>query len=261
MTCQKAHRPRHKKDCKKCSAALFDEALFKQPPPKEDCPICFLQLPSTAETVYTQCCGKYICTGCVYEIARETDICPFCRVPAAASNEERISRRKKGMEAGDAGAFFIMASQHFVGDWGLPQDPKKGLELMLRAVELGSTEAHFNIACIYANGESVEKDPKKRLHHYQRAAMGGCERSRHNLGCDEAKRGNIDRAMKHWMIAVAAGDEGSLGDVKIMCLNGYVTKAEYEKALRAYQNHLNEVQSDQRDRAAGLYRSFCLGRT
>ena len=43
--CQIAHRPQHKKACKKRAAELYDEALFKQPPPPEDCPICMLPLP------------------------------------------------------------------------------------------------------------------------------------------------------------------------------------------------------------------------
>ena len=43
--CQIAHRPQHKKACKKRAAELHDEALFKEPPPREDCPICFLTLP------------------------------------------------------------------------------------------------------------------------------------------------------------------------------------------------------------------------
>ena len=30
--CQKAHRPQHKKECRKRAAELHDEALFKQPP-------------------------------------------------------------------------------------------------------------------------------------------------------------------------------------------------------------------------------------
>ena len=42
--CQIAHRPQHKKACKKRAAELHDEKLFKQPPPKEDCPICMLPL-------------------------------------------------------------------------------------------------------------------------------------------------------------------------------------------------------------------------
>ena len=43
--CQKNHWTKHKKLCKKRAAELCDEALFKDPPPKEDCPICFLPMP------------------------------------------------------------------------------------------------------------------------------------------------------------------------------------------------------------------------
>jgi hypothetical protein len=44
--CQKRHWPTHKKDCKLRAAELRDEALFKDPPAKEDCPICFLPMPA-----------------------------------------------------------------------------------------------------------------------------------------------------------------------------------------------------------------------
>jgi hypothetical protein len=43
--CQIAHRPQHKKACTKRAAELHEELLFKQPPKREDCPICFLMLP------------------------------------------------------------------------------------------------------------------------------------------------------------------------------------------------------------------------
>ena len=42
--CQIAHRPQHKKACKKRAAQLHDAALFKEHPP-EECPICMLPLP------------------------------------------------------------------------------------------------------------------------------------------------------------------------------------------------------------------------
>ena len=44
--CQIAHRPQHKKECKKRAAELHDENLFAEPPSQYgDCPICFLRLP------------------------------------------------------------------------------------------------------------------------------------------------------------------------------------------------------------------------
>ena len=44
--CQKAHRPQHKKECRKRAADLHDEALFKPSPQREECPICFMRMPS-----------------------------------------------------------------------------------------------------------------------------------------------------------------------------------------------------------------------
>ena len=43
--CQKKHWLTHKTACKLRAAELRDEALFKDPPLKEDCPICFLPIP------------------------------------------------------------------------------------------------------------------------------------------------------------------------------------------------------------------------
>ena len=43
--CQKKHWTTHKKSCKQRATELRDEALFKDPPAKEDCPICFLPMP------------------------------------------------------------------------------------------------------------------------------------------------------------------------------------------------------------------------
>jgi hypothetical protein len=44
--CQKKHWATQKKECKLRAAELRDEALFKDPPPKEDCPICFVPMPA-----------------------------------------------------------------------------------------------------------------------------------------------------------------------------------------------------------------------
>jgi len=110
--CQKAHRPQHKKECKKRAAELHDEALFKKPPPLEDCPICFLTLPSL-ETgkKYNGCCGKVICSGCICAgaLVGDDELCPFCRTPAVTSDEEVINRLKKRIEVGDPIAMHALA--------------------------------------------------------------------------------------------------------------------------------------------------------
>ena len=95
-TCQRNHWPMHKKECKLRAAELRDEALFNDPPMKEDCPICFLPMPDkliccvslTPATIhsvpiynfmkaheelagkateeYFPCCGKSVCGGCAH---------------------------------------------------------------------------------------------------------------------------------------------------------------------------------------------------
>jgi len=65
--CKKKHRHKHKKECEEYLAEVHDNELFRQPPPEEDCPICFLRIPamSTGWRYYV-CCGKVICGGCCY---------------------------------------------------------------------------------------------------------------------------------------------------------------------------------------------------
>ena len=81
--CQIAHRSQHKKECKKRAAELYDEKLFKEPP-IDECPICMLPLPISAEyVIFNSCCGKNVCQGCDYAMAvnKKGNICAFCRTP------------------------------------------------------------------------------------------------------------------------------------------------------------------------------------
>lgn len=70
--CQIAHRPQHKKACRRRAAELHDEALFKQPPQEEDCPICMIPMPPLGSGhKYNTCCGKVICNGCMYMLTKD----------------------------------------------------------------------------------------------------------------------------------------------------------------------------------------------
>ena len=147
--CQIAHRPLHKKICKKRAAELHYEALFREPPPREDCPICFLLLPiDGSEMKFNSCCGKTICNGCVYAMAKEirgrgkVELCAFCRKTYPSSDEERVKRLKKLMEADNSHAFYVLAGYYNRGVMGIQRDVAKANELWLRAGELGCAEGY-----------------------------------------------------------------------------------------------------------------------
>ena len=80
--------------------------------------------------------------------------------------------------------------------------------------------------------------------------MGGDVDARHNLGIFEGRVGNMDRKLKHLMIAVGFGYNHSLEEIKHMFMNGEATKDDYSNALRVYQAYLVEIKSPQRDEAA-----------
>ena len=251
--CQIAHRPQHKKECKKRAAELHDEKLFKQPPLKEDCDICMLLLPSLyTGSKYRGCCGKIICSGCIYAVAIRDglSLCPFCRTPAPTTDEEMIEQYKKRMKVDDEVAIYGLGCFYSNGSYGLPQDHAKALELWHRAAELGSAKSYYSIGCAYDLGNGVGRDEKNANHYYELAAMRGHVTSRHNLGSLEGRAGNIDRAVKHYMIAAGCGYTRSLEVIKQMFMNGDATKDDYAKALQVYQANLVEIKSPQRDEAA-----------
>ena len=243
------------------SAAVIDyilkheEALFKQPPPNEECPICFLTLPSMMTgRKYKSCCGKIICSGCIHavQIMDNDAKCPFCRVPISKSSEVTVRRIMKRVEVDDAYAICDLGLCYYNGERGLPQDRDKALELLHRAGELGSASAYYNIGHAYYRGRGVERDTEKAKHYLELAAIGGHEEARYNLGIFEEKGGNMSIALKHYMIAAGCGYDLSLKKIRKFHLNGHATKDDYAKALQAYQTYVDEIKSDQRDEAAAF---------
>ena len=210
------------------------------------------------------CCGKEICSGCFYapvydnhgnEVAEKK--CAFCRVPHPTSDEEgTVERMKKRMQANDPLAIYNLGLFYRNKMHGLPEDHTKALEYWHRAGKLGYTESYSCIGLAYELGRGVEVDMKKAKHYYELAAMGGCVVARYNLGINETRLGNMDRALKHHMIAARNGLLDSLDKIKQMYSDGYVTKEEYSKALRTYQTYLGEIKSRQRDKAAAVSEEY-----
>ena len=58
------------------------------------------------------------------------------------------------------------------------------------------------------------------------------------------------------MIAVGSGYHGSLEQIKQFFLNGDATRDDYANALQAYQAYLEEIKSDDRDKAAAFSDRF-----
>jgi hypothetical protein len=211
--CQKKHWPQHKIPCKQRAAELRDEALFKDPPPKEDCPICFLPMPfkliscvslppATVTSVpiadfaianeelakilteqYQSCCGKTICYGCMYSLCISENMgkCPFCNSERKSVDEEEVEQMMKRVEANDAASICMLADCYSRGLSGLQQDHTKAMELFNRAADLGSSQAHYCLGIEHHKGG----DMKKAKFHLEAAAMAGHEKARYNLGIME----------------------------------------------------------------------------
>ena len=266
--CKKKHRKKHKKACEKRVAELHEEALFKDPPPPEECPICMLPLSNEHKTsIYYTCCGKTICDGCIYAL-RESEggdrLCPFCRTPDEPTDEGTVKQIKKLMDKGNGEAFNLLAGLYTRGMYGIRINLTKANELYLKAGELGHAQAYHNLGNSYYHGTAVDVDMKKAKHYYELAAINGDIDARHFLGVLEGRNKNPRVAFKHFMIAAKMGHSKALEKVKrgyIMGLGLMVTKDEYTDTLRAYQERKNEIKSDMRAKAvaSGLFENIYEG--
>jgi len=280
--CQKNHWPKHKAECKERAAELRDEALFKDPPDKEDCPICFLPMtdkliscisfpPATIKSVpiydfemanendnfvyqdkhkyteeYFPCCGKGICRGCVHSfiLSGNDDKCPFCNsIRGSKTDEERFEQMMKRIEANDPASMCMLASQYFHGQLGLVQDHAKSMELFAKAADLGFTKAHSRLGYLYNLGG----DSEKARFHTEAAAMAGHEMARFNLGMDESNSGNMERAVKHWTISASGGCYQSMHELRTLFEQGFISRESINSTLAAYNNSCAEMRSEARD--------------
>jgi TPR repeat protein len=72
--------------------------------------------------------------------------------------------------------------------------------------------------------------------------MAGHELARCNLGNMEAKSGNIERALKHWMIAASAGDFGAMHNLLAALWHGHISRESIDSTLEAYNSCCVEMQ-------------------
>ncbi|EJK59613.1 hypothetical protein THAOC_20134, partial [Thalassiosira oceanica] len=100
----------------------------------------------------------------------------------------------------------------------------------------------------------VQQDDAKVAHFWTKAAMQGHVLARANLGWLERKKGNDDRAVRHYLISAKMGHERSVESIKDAFMAGIATKVQYAEALKGYQDAVEEMKS--RDRyEAKVYQS------
>jgi TPR repeat protein len=258
---RKEHREQHDCECQKQVTKIHDDDLFRQPDETHlgECPLCFLPLPLDPEkSMFKSCCSKSICLGCVYSHERSIggDKCPFCREPPPRDEEEWKKRIMERVKANDPDALSEMGKKCYYREGNCD----RAFEYWTKAAELGDVIAHNQLATMY-DGEGVQKDEEKEVYHLEKAAIGGHPLARHNLGCVEAMNGNIERAVKHFIIAANLGLEESMKMLWRQYSDGSITKEELEATLRTHKAALDEMKSPERDEAENYLKLVSLNLT
>ena len=78
--------------------------------------------------------------------------------------------------------------------------------------------------------------------------MAGHEAARCNLGSIEGNSGNIEQAIRHFMIAASAGHYIAMNNLIIAFKQGLVSRNAMDSTLTAYNNSCAEMRSEARDK-------------
>ena len=98
-------------------------------------------------------------------------------------------------------------------------------------------------------GESVEKDEVKKVYHWEKAAIVGHPQARGMLAWYEEENGNMERVVKHLIIAANLGHDEAMKALLPSYRRGFITKEEYGATLRTHQAFIDASKSLQRDLA------------
>jgi TPR repeat protein len=239
-------------DIKSEADELHDRKLFTQPDSSHlgECPLCFLPLPlDRSKSVFWTCCSEIICDGCVLANFKSKSYdevkagrCPFCREPA--KDDEIYKRMMIRVKANDPAASREMGVERYdEGNYNI------ALKYFTKAAELGDFDSHYRLGMMCHNGIGVEKDEGKKEYHFEKAAIGGHPVARHNLACIEEGNGNVERSVKHLIIAAKLGYDQSMKVLWTHFSRGNITKDDLDVTLRTHQAALDAMKSAQRDEA------------
>ena len=155
-----------------------------------------------------------------------------------SSKEECFKLLKKRIEANDPAAMYQEGvNQRKKGNY------RSAIEYYSKAAELGVADAHYTLSIFYYGGLGTEKDEGKYIYHLEEAAISGQPDARRMLGCHEWNDGNIDRAVKHWIIAATQGEDRSIKELIDAFKDGLISKDDLASTLRAHQAAVDAMKS------------------
>ena len=139
------------------------------------------------------------------------------------TNEEAHQNLMKRVEANDPEAMCQMGKK--CND---EEDHNGAFEYWSKAAALGDVTAHYHLSLLHHDGNGVEMDKKKEIYHLEEAAIGGHPGARYK------------------------------GFTK-----GFVSKENFEAALRGHQATVDATKSEQREEGYAFYKSVgldCVGK-
>eukprot|EP00984_Skeletonema_dohrnii_P024121 scaffold13220_cov90-Skeletonema_dohrnii-CCMP3373.AAC.1 len=102
---------------------------------------------------------------------------------------------------------------------------------------------------MYYTGQGVEKNEKLVNYHLEEAAIAGHWKARYNLGIYEGNKGNLARAVKHYVIAASHGVDDAVDELKKYYKARQISKEDFAAALRAHQAAIDATKSPLREAA------------
>ena len=155
----------------------------------------------------------------------------------------------KRVELKDPKALFNIGMDYGDGDFGLPVDHAKCIELLRESAELGNPDAHYQLGNQYRNGaRGLEKNAEEAFKYFKKAAEGGHLASRHNIGAIEANNGDVVAAMRHWRLSASGGYKNSIERLIARFELGLLHHDDLAKTAQAFYRARAEMKSEDRDK-------------
>lgn len=145
-------------------------------------------------------------------------------------------------------AIGILADSYMQG-YIVTKNINKGIELYIRAAELGNADSQYNLALIYETGRfGIEKNINKAIYWYEKAVDQNDALATTNLGMilfHSAEEADQKKGFELLNKAYELGDKKALCNIGIAYKRGIGTVKDAQKAIeyyeRAYQEGINDA--------------------